>query len=162
MALPRRRIGRFQVQTRFLCTPFPLCPALAALLRGVAPSPWPSEFGLGVAVRKPRAESMNDKQTDDEQANSHEYLEAALLCLEADLTRSSKEEHEGERVEGVHEPVGLGLHQGQDERDGSHRRQDPGRRIGDRHRYRSGNPERGSDRLPRPPMYQAATEPRAD
>jgi len=52
---------------------------------------------------------VNHTETDDEQANTHEYLKAeqantheylkaALLCLEADLTGGGEQEHERERV----------------------------------------------------------------
>ena len=62
---------------------------------------------------------MNDGQTDDEKANASEDLKAAFLCLEANLAGGGKKQHERERVQAVHEPVGLGLRQREDERDAS-------------------------------------------
>jgi len=41
---------------------------------------------------------VNHTETDDEQANTHEYLKSALLYLEADLTGGGEQEHERERV----------------------------------------------------------------
>jgi hypothetical protein len=53
-------------------------------------------YGLWVAFRWPCAESLDDSETHDEEADANEDLEAALLGLEGNLAGGGKNEHEGE------------------------------------------------------------------
>ena len=95
---------------------------------------------------------MNDEQANDEEPDAHEDLDAAFLCLVANLAGGGEKEHERERVQAVHEPVLLGLRERENERDGGHPGENSCWRIDDRHGYRGGNPERRTDGLSPDPI----------
>jgi hypothetical protein len=95
---------------------------------------------------------MKNEQTDDQEPNADQDLDAAFLGLEANLAGASKQQHQREGDQAIHEPVRLGLGERDHDGDGADRREDPGRRIQQRHRDRGGNPERRPDRLSPDPV----------
>jgi hypothetical protein len=65
------------------------------------------ELGLWVALPQPWGEHRNDGEADDEEADANEDLDAAFLGLVANVPGGGENQHQGERVQAVHEPVAL-------------------------------------------------------
>ena len=90
---------------------------------------------------------MDDGQSDDEQADADEDLDAAFLSLVADPAGCRQQEHERERVEAIHQPVGLTLRQREDEGDGTEHRDDRWCRRDEGDKQGGRDAERRADRL---------------